>query len=76
MIKINQQKTKKVVGETSLFVTFPYRSEFVDICKRCSGSNYDKKEKTWEIPIIYLSEILDSFVEFDDIELNLLPDKI
>ena len=55
MITIKEQKTKKVVGDTSLFVSFPYRTECVTICKDCSGSNYNKKDKEWEIPITYLA---------------------
>ena len=69
MILIKEQRTKKVVGETSLFVSFPYRVEYVNICKSCSGSNYNKKDKEWEIPISYLSYLVDRFVDYDKVEL-------
>ena len=75
MIKIKEQKTKKVVGETSLFISFPYRAEYVSICKLCSGSNYNKKDKEWEIPVSYLSHLVEHFVQYDSIELQCLSDK-
>ena len=75
MIKIDEGKTKKVVGDTSLFLTFNYDQSIVDFIKSLSGSNYDKKNKQWEIPVTYLSQLLDELCLYDDIELNLLKDK-
>lgn len=75
MIIISEEKTKKVIGETSLFLTFDYNQIIVDFIKSLSGSNYDKKNKQWEIPITYLSQLIDELCFYDDIELKLLKDK-
>lgn len=75
MIQINESKTKKVPGETSLFIKFKYKEEYVNILKSCPGSNYSKKDKCWEVPLTYLSVLLDGLTPFEDIELNLLEDQ-
>lgn len=43
MILIKEDVTKKVVGETSLFISFPYNKDLVSIMKELPGSNYSKK---------------------------------
>lgn len=71
MIIITERKTEKVVGYTSLFVQFNYRKEFIDFIHTLDGCNYSQRTKLWEIPIIFLSKVLDFFCQYDDIELNL-----
>lgn len=73
MIAIKEQVTEKVPGETSLFVSSPYNPAVVAILKQFSGSNYDQSSKVWEVPIIYLSALIDSLVWYDSIEIDLLP---
>lgn len=75
MITIEEGITKKVPGETSLFISFDYRKELVDIVKLFSGSNYSKRDKRWEVPLTYLSRFLDAACRFDSIELKLLKEK-
>lgn len=75
MILLEEKTTKKVPGETSLFVTFDFNPIYVDLVKSCAGSNYDKKTKTWEVPSVYLSKILDGLTLYDSIELKLLKDE-
>lgn len=75
MISIVENATKKVVGETSLFIDFAYNQSLVDFVKSLSGSNYDKKTKQWEVPLSYLAQVLDEFCTYDEIELHLLKDK-
>lgn len=73
MIKIEERKTSKVVGDTSLFISFNFKQEIVDYIKyNCAGSNYSKKNKEWEVPYIYLSRLLDNLCIYDDIELTFL----
>lgn len=55
MISIVENATKKVVGETALFIDFAYNQSLVDFVKSLSGSNYDKKTKQWEVPLSYLA---------------------
>ena len=73
-IKIEERQTEKVPGETSLFVSFPYNQELIDIIKSFSGSNYSKKTKVWEIPVPYLHKLIDEACLIGDIELSLLED--
>lgn len=74
MISIVEGKTKKQVGETSLFVSFNYNAEIVNAIKNLSGI-FDRKEKVWEFPTSSLSMLLDLLCGFDDISLTLLKDK-
>lgn len=75
MIKIQENSTKKCPGETSLFVSFNYSPDLVNIVKQADGSVYDKKTTTWEVPISELSKLLNQFNGYDDIELELLKEK-
>ena len=75
MITISERKTDKVVGYTSLFVSFEYRKEHVDFIHTLDGCNWSQGKKLWEIPITYLSEVLDYFCQVDDIDLTLLEDE-
>ena len=71
MIKIEERVTKKVPGETSLFVSFNYNPEYLNIIKQCESPYFDKKTKEWELPLSNLAKLLDEFCLYEDIELNL-----
>ena len=75
MIHIKEEKTKQVPGLTSLFVSFDYNKDVVEVVKSCDGSKYNKKNKIWEVPILNLSYLLDMLVLIDDVTLQLLEDK-
>ena len=71
MIYIKENQTHKVPGVTSLFVTFDYNAGIVEAIKNVGNAIYDKKTKTWEIPLLKLSTLLDSLCLFDDIDLTI-----
>lgn len=75
MITIEENTPKKIPGLTSLFITFNYKKEIVDIFKDIEVKNFDKKIKTWEIPATSLSYFIDKACYWDDIDLYLLKDK-
>lgn len=75
MINVEERTTKKVPGETSLFISFNYNPQYIDIIKQFSGINYDKNTKEWEVPLIYLSTLLDNLSIYDEIDLKLLKTK-
>ena len=76
MITIEENKSKKLPGGTSLFITFNYNDEIIKAIKSsCDIYNYDKKLKTWEAPTINLSKLLDNLCSIDEIVLKLLKDK-
>lgn len=70
MIVIEERPTQKVVGETSLFLSFEYRKEFVEFIHTLYGCNFSKNTKEWEIPLVLLSAVLDYFCQYDNIELK------
>ena len=67
MINITEQKSKKVPGETSLFVQFEYDPQLISLIKEGGTAIFDKKDKLWEIPISSLQQFVDKAVEFEDI---------
>lgn len=71
MITITEKITSKVPGITSVFVDFKYNPDIVQEIKSLPCFNYSKKTNQWEIPIIYLSQLIDKLCVFDDIELKL-----
>ena len=75
MITISEKTTKKCPGKTSLFVTFNYNAQIVDIVKKCDGALFDKKNVYWEIPTTNLAYLINHLHEIDDIELNFLSEK-
>lgn len=72
MITIEEKITKKCPGETSLFVTFQYDANIVNIIKQCDGALYDKKNILWEVPVSEVSKLLNNLSIYDDVELKLL----
>lgn len=74
-IKVEENKTKQVPGITSLFITAPYNVDLINIIKSFGTAVFNKKDKTWELPSVYLSQFLDEACHLDEIELRLLKDK-
>lgn len=75
MIYIKEGITKKLPGETSFFVNFQYKPEYVEIVKNCVVAYYDKKTTTWEVPLTDLAYLIDSLTCYDDISLSVIGDK-
>lgn len=73
MISISERKTRKSPGRTSLFIEFPFNRKIIDVIKSTEAGIFDKKTKLWEVPIIYLQQLLDQLCLIDDIDLKLLP---
>lgn len=74
MIYIEQRKTHKLPGETSLFVTFAYNANIVNLLKSIYCYNYTKANNEWEVPLNVLQYLIDGLCEIDDIQLKLLKD--
>jgi SWI/SNF-related matrix-associated actin-dependent regulator 1 of chromatin subfamily A len=71
MIHIFEDKTNKLSGNTSLFLSFLFNQDVIDIIKSSGPANYSKNTRLWEVPITSLSYLLDNLVYFDDIKLNI-----
>ena len=74
MIKIKENVCAKYLGITSLFISFSYNKEIINLIKNCDAYNFDKKTLEWEVPVNSLSYILDNLTYYDDIELSLMKD--
>lgn len=72
MIFIREGETQKVPGMTSLFINFDYNPDTVRVLKDVDCKVYDKKTKTWEVPLIYLCKLIDELTLIDNIQLELL----
>ena len=70
MIHIFEDKPKKLSGNTSLFLSFLFNEQVIDVIKSSGTYRYDKVTKLWEAPINNLSYLLDNLVYYDDIQLN------
>ena len=71
MIQVEERLTSKVPGITSVFIKFNYNKDLINSLKQIPCYNYSKKTNEWEIPVTYLSELLDILCIYDDIDLQL-----
>ena len=71
MITITEKQTSKVPGITSVFIEFDYNPNIVEEIKTLPCVNYSKKTHLWEVPITYLSQVIDKLCIYDDIDLRL-----
>lgn len=69
MIYIIEKESKKVSGNTSLFLSFLFNQDIIDIIKKSGPCYYNKDSKMWEVPISSLSHLLDTLTYYDDITL-------
>ena len=76
MINILELKPpRKISGISSFGVTFQYNPAIVDMMKTLPTYYYHKKDYLWEVPADCLTELLDKLTFFDEITLQLQPDK-
>lgn len=75
MIYIEERKTHKLPGETSLFVSFQYNKYIVDLLKTVYCFNYVKSNNEWEIPLNCLQFVIDNLCEIDDITIKIKKDE-
>ena len=77
MILIEERVTKKVPGETSLFISYDYNQEIVDYFRDELDENLRYLHKTkdgWEVEVVNtsLSDIIDKLILIDDITLKFM----
>lgn len=71
MILIEEKSCEKLSGLSSLFISFDYQQEIVNIIKSSEKYIYNKNNYTWEVPCTSLSYLIDQLVYIDDIKLKL-----
>ena len=72
MIYIEEKTSNKIPGGTSLFVSFNYNPDVIEIVKQCTVANYDKKTHVWEVPCVDFSFLINSLSPIDCINVKLL----
>lgn len=65
MINIDIRESEKCNGEYSLFVSFEYNTDIVDIVKSFPIRVYNPKSKTWELPFNKLGELVNKLSDYD-----------
>ena len=75
MIYIEEIIPIKVVGTSSLKITFEYNAAVVEVLRSFDGALFHKKLCFWELPIIHLAQLVDKLTYLDSIDLKLLDSK-
>lgn len=68
MITIKELTTKRIPGQSSLFISFDYNDKIVALLKECTPCDYNKKTNIWEIPATRLAKFVNSAYKIDEIE--------
>ena len=74
MIVIREDVCKKLPGATSLFLTFDYNQEIINILQNCTYRVWDKINKVWELPVTYLAKLVKDLQYVDDLQIVLRED--
>lgn len=74
MIRIKEDKPIKLSGITSLFISFDFNLQVIEVIKSTDIYSYDKNTHIWEVPVTSLAYLLDELTYIDDIELQLYDD--
>ena len=69
MIRIDIQKSVKCNEDYSLFVSFPYDANIVDIIREQLIRYWDAENKRWELPFSTLGNLVSAFQKYE-IEIN------
>ena len=77
MIRIRETDCpRKMTGKSSFLINFDFDQRIVDTLKTIPTYYYHKSDYTWEIPINYLSTVLEALTFIDDIQLSLISDEV
>ena len=65
MINVRIAKSIRCNGDWSLFVTFPYKDEIVNVIRSLPSRFWDKDNKCWEVPFKNLSNLITALPQYD-----------
>lgn len=71
MIIIEEKPSIAISGVTSLFISFSFKQEILNVIKTLVKTKYHKDMRTWEAPVSDLANLLDQLTYIDDITLKL-----
>ena len=69
MIRIFEDKAKKLSGLKSLYLFFDYNREIINILKASGTYYFHTDSSLWEVPITSLVYLLDNLIYIDDVDL-------
>lgn len=69
MIYIKEDKSTKIPGGKSIYVSFEFDRRIVDLLKTMDAYYYNKNNHIWEIPMTSLSDFINKISYLDDITL-------
>ena len=75
MIRIEERKSIKLPTSTSLFISFDYSQDILNVIRQVDNAVWDKKSLEWEVPISGLSFLLDELTYLDNIDIRFLENK-
>lgn len=75
MIYITEGTCTKLSGLSSLYISFKFNQDIINVIKTSDKYIFDKKTYLWEVPVNSLAYLLDNLTYIDDITLQLLKDK-
>lgn len=65
MITINIRKSNRANGDYSMFISFPYNTEIIDIIRSFPTKYWSPDEKEWEVPALKFNEMIQRLEKFD-----------
>lgn len=65
MININIKESEKCNGDYSLFVSFDYNEDVIEIIKSFPTRVYNKNDKTWELPLNQVGNLVNKLSAYD-----------
>ena len=65
MINIEVKESEKCNGDYSLFISFEYNTDIISIVKSFPTRVYNDKDKTWELPLTKLGDVVNALSAYD-----------
>ena len=70
MILLREEVSKKIPGGTSLYLKIPYQETIVSKLQKIQPHDFNKISKEWELPVIYLSDVVKILSTLDEVKLE------
>ncbi len=74
-VTIKIKEADKCIGDYSLFVSFPYNDELLQIIRNLPSRFWHKDEKEWEVPLKYLDALKIAFKNQEVTVIGDVPEK-
>ena len=65
MITINIRKSEKANGDYSMFLSFPYDTNIIDVLRSFPSRYWNKDTKEWELSVVRMKDLLSQLNRYD-----------